>query len=472
MTGRMRSLDDRVTDVVDGLRTVAPLIGSTMPEGPEKEAADRLVNNTMTTLGTLFVPEAKKDILGNPKSWKRIQSGIAYYVRYFQYLMKKDPDKSAANVGDELAQAALEALHHNPPDEETELILRHPLLGIMVTHLSRAAENKDQSRFKRQYGGWFFDAQENLHDAKKALVALRERWEKRITTMVDNGDEQRLMRSFISDFTADAGAVLLSFTNIGCTLAMHAQEEDCAVYTPLTSFHVAEADIDRVREEIAALVELPIYQKHTDSVRDAGVHKNLARVPTYISVVDLVECTRFLADYLTDLARGMIKVQVHKQRTDDHQARIKLVPKNKRKFGDFHIRIDFDHHSTIAMDIGGVGLPAAMRYARQLGEDSKEHEMVMGYSSIVDDYGSIRHVADPRVTGLQTDTRRYVSVMLSTLEPEEKTALIVAGALGGSHNLVFPQHQAFTYHLQGNLNQREYKRQFKTIAGLAERVMK
>lgn len=461
MTEHTLQPQERVEAVFSGLRDIHELValGARTVPGEQWNQIDELINRNFVEVGAALLPEAAADIRADPDSWWRIQYGTSFFREHVKFLLARNPVHATDQMR-EIVAAALEALLRQPPDRETKLITQHPFIGTIVAHLSKAALEKD-ARFERPYGGWFSDVLDHVEHAQSALDRYMTRCIRRA--------HDPLMRAFLTDLKADLEDFLLACVHMGCSLAMHAQTENCAVFMPLTSYHVTREDVPSIEEEMENILALPVYQEHEKAVRAAGVHGNHVAVPTFMSVFDLKECTALLSMYVEKLAAGRMRIDVRPERSEESDARIKFVPID-RHFGDFNMRIDYDKYGDIALDIGGARCVDAMKYARALGEDSRDHAMVMRYSRIVDDDGAIVRMEDPRDLLQRGERYRYTSVMLSSLSAGARMALVAAGIITGGKELIFPQRDVFTYHLRGRLNKPEYRAHFAAIAREARGV--
>jgi hypothetical protein len=452
---------ERVEGVFTQLRDAHELvaIGNNTTELQKRQHIDALINQAYIEAGALMLPEAEADIRSYPESWREIQCATALFRKYFSFLLSKNGG-TATNQMREFTGVASEVLSRQPPDRETALITKHPFVGTIAAQLSKAAVENDP-RLERQYGEWLFDIFDHVEQSQSAL----DRYVSRVTGQ----SSDPLARQFLQDFKADMEDFLVACVHMGSSLAMHAQEEDCAVYMPLTSYHVPSEDASEVKREMSEILALPVYQEYKKNIQHAGVEKSQVNVPTFLSVYDVREFTSFLSSYLQKLAAGRMRIDVQPVRTAKSDPRIKFSPIDKQ-FGDFNMRIDYDRHGDIALDIGGAQYQDALQYARELGEDSRNHEMVMRYSSIVDKYGSLTKVERPNDLFQRGERYRYTSVMLSSLSASAKMALVAAGIIKAGQEIVFPYGDAFTYHLRGRLNTPEYRKNFASIAQTAKKT--
>ncbi len=441
--------------LVDDLRRVAET-GRTRPTDGAVPLArsriDRHINDTFVRAGALMLQDEALRLQNDPESWKRIQRGTYLYRTFCAQLFKEGQHNSLRAVHAELVQAA------TGTERFAGLIKDQPLIGGMVAYLSCLADTKDK-RIRRPFGGWFADVMRTVTDSQLSL----ERYAQRCTSKaVKESSETR----FIADLKHDINSFLVSCAHMACSFAMHAQKEDCAVFMPQTSYHVPPEDRETVRHDIRSICGYPVYRDFPRATGQSGVFDNEARVPTFMSVVDLQDFVHFFAAYLHELERGNVAID-SKQRMAGCEGRIRMRAKNRR-FGNFNLRVDYNRRGNIALDFSGMQLHHALDYARQLGKDSERHEMVMHYSSIVDANGLISAVENPQDLLQRGKRRRYVSVMMSSLPIDVKASLVAAGIIAAGKDIVFPYDEVFTYHLGGKLNTEDHRNNFNAIARRAQ----
>lgn len=416
------------------------------------DTLDTEINDTYVKAGICMMPEAEERLRRNKESWKLIAQGTKVFRDHMKFLLTRGAAESPNALYGNLIRTAAEAPAQQQEVFKMDIVRKHPFIGAVVAHLTKA-ESEGDPPVVRPYGGWFFSTLEHIGNAQAALDTYADRCRK-------NAKHNPLLVRFIDDLQADIEDFLLSCIHTACNFAMHAQEEDCAVYMPTTSYHATNSEIPRIERELQQILQMKIYQDFPPA--GAGVRGNQVHVPTYISVYDVFKLSEVLEEYMHELAAGKVRIEGHTQRTDEHEARIKFTPTEK-SFGNFNFRVDYDRRGKIGLDVGSAQLDDALLNARQLGHHSMHHEMVMKYNALLNACSELSKVADPRNLLQHGERHLYTSVMMSNIPRDAQLSLVSAASISAGKHILFPHGDVYTYHIRGRINKREYKENFEQI---------
>lgn len=400
---------------------------------------------------------------------------VRQYADYFSFLVNRNEGQDTTAVQrefegfDEMLRS--DNVSEVPIPYLQALHREHPLLAVTATHLLLEAESHE-SRLKRPTKVWFVEALKLASMAREKSDLFFENWEHALPK------QDTLSMAFLKDFNSEIQTFLAACVNMACCFAAHAQQEDCAVYTIDTPFNSPPEGFERssLQRKMRALLQSDLYATYSAKLLPSnGMASGIVRIPTYVSVVDVVDFLEFLRDFFVQLPQALQqRASNHHQRSyaeitshptekkGVHQARFALGMRGDT-FEGFNIRVDRDR-SRLTMDIGGIERAQALAYANEVAEEAREREMVMKYSQIVGQDGSLANVRDKRShmqIGMQEP---YVSVMRSTiLEPGERAALFAAAAMEVGMGTIFANGEHFSYHQRGRLNQEEYLKHFPSI---------
>ncbi len=322
--------------------------------------------------------------------------------------------------------------------------------------------------------GWYQDAIENLGIAQQHL----DEYISLLRSRIKNNETQ--VDSFLQNLQYDITSLNAGCLNLATICALHVQKEDCAVYTGTSPYNVKKHERQHVRNSMNELLSFPVYAQYNSELRSSsGMEDGIVNVPTYVSVIDIEEFIKlwkaFWEHALASLQPGTSK------RFLDHFVRPIATDREARIAWNFHpnnqqelnIRIDHEknapNHSVnhIAIDIGKVELQDALSYALEVGEKSTKQEVVMGYSSLLDNRGSHSYILDPSNPLPRHKEFYYPSVMKSRslTDINQKVALVASVILRQGKELGLFSGCTFGYHYRnGALDCDENRKNFEAIA--------
>lgn len=317
--------------------------------------------------------------------------------------------------------------------------------------------------------GWYTRTLDNLGQAHVDAYAYVDQ----IRNNAACSDER--VQSFLDalryDITSFHGACL----HLATIFAIHAQEQNCAVYTG-TSPHSFEGRSAAMKQRMQSLLSLPVYKQYNAPLQESGgVRGSVVHIPTYISAVDIEEFVKRWKE-LWKQAAISLDPQSYGASTIQHffrdtpsskgQARIQWsLPVGRQE--TFNVRIDHEHdRNRLTLDIGHVTADAALSYAEEVGKQSEKGEVVMGYSAILDSSGSHSHIADQQNPLPRGKEIYYPSVMKSVNVSgmNERMALIASAILDQAQGIGLFGGDTFGYHCRhGRIDEGKHQANFPSI---------
>ena len=379
---------------------------------------------------------------------------IKHYSGYFRRLLSERTPEAAEKFITEIQDLSQFLRQENSSESPLPLLRRisasHEFLALISAHLYGETE-----RIPVLIQGWFTDTLQRLNDIYEKMSEYFSQLHLRA------GPTQKLVPSFLDALRDEMEDLLIGAVNMAAIFALHAQEEDCAVYTGTTSYRSkGPAGIHAMNR----LFEYPLYQKYNSGMLEChGVHDDGLYIPTYVSAVDIEEFAKewsfFWQKMHTSITsnnpdRPRIVKIFHPHPTNDAQARIGFLLQGGRLDG-LNLRIDREvlsgTEAHLSIDIGQVKWHQAYKHAEDLGQRSQNSEIVMGYKEILNqrgDHAYLENLDDPYP---RTQEKYYPSVMRSSLlSIEQKMALIVSVIMRQGKDIGLFQGDVFGYHNRGS----------------------
>jgi hypothetical protein len=441
----------------------------------------RMIDSEYIRIGVALQNNGNKNNSGSIPCADQIQKCICTYERYFKFILERNrgTDKNTQREFTEIAESLMDG---GTEDYLKKLMTINPLVATTSGHLL-VESSEEQSRHVRKIERWFLETLEYAQAAHKHMSVALNYLDKRIGKNTINMSPED-MHTFLADFHGDISDFIAGCLHTACSLAAHAQEEDCAVYMPQTEYYIGRdpSVLGTWQQKMEQLLKHNIYTKFSKAIEGSGVQGTKVHIPTFISIIDVHEFLRFFSEFWEKLPNRLQKrftrnpkradIVCHPVATTLHQARIKIGLRGEG-YDDFNIRIDRDSKG-IALDIGGIHADKAYQYAQELGERSKYKELVMSYSRIVDKSGALVNFEDPDEKFPRGEPKQpYVSVMKSRiLTPGEKAGAVASAALKASQTILFKEETVHTYHLHGRLNKKNYRENFSTIVQIMDHLLR
>ncbi|MDA0375686.1 MAG: hypothetical protein O3A80_00035 [bacterium] len=338
-------------------------------------------------------------------------------------------------------------------------------LAILAAHMF-----SEESRLITQTCDWF---QETMHHLNSAHTHQYNFFD-----TVTNQLKDPLSIAFVGDWKTETEDLITATTSMATVFAIHAQEEDCALYFGETAHHLT-SNKRSAPQQISTLASSRLFtSKHALHFYQlsSAVRGNIAKIPTIISVLDIEEYAKILDTFWTALAakvtqknsRSGMRINFRPTRNRDGQARMSFEI-GSGAYKDFNIRIDLDEgggRKKVCIDTGRIKWQQALAYAEELADISNNKEVITGYKDTLSITGAHIHAEDPRVEFPQYDTKFYPSVFRSNAitEINEQCALATGIVMNHGKDLNLFQGEIFGYHnTSTNLNKPEYTEGFARI---------
>ena len=191
-----------------------------------------------------------------------------------------------------------------------------------------------------------------------------------------------------------------------------------------------------------------------------GVHGKEVDIPTYVSAVDIDEFVKLWKRFWQEAANSL----KNSMSGFHHFFRPQASPVGQARLvwslpisgnNPLNIRLDQEIKNPphLSLDIGKAEWQQAFNYAKEIGDKSLDTEVVMGYSSILNNDGDHAHVADPRNPLPRGREVYYPSVLKSqsVQDLNARMALIAGVILTQARSMGCFGKDTFGYHCRGGL---------------------
>jgi len=353
------------------------------------------------------------------------------------------------------------------------LIALNPLMGISTILLYKQSldqDRKDDTSEKGVMFGWFKNTVEKAVKTDKTVGSFFE------TVRSEGTGNESELTHFLSDWEKEIQLNIAECLNLASCMAIHIQNEDCAVLTSSLLVPLGGYDFRQAVQAVNDLAGHSVYKEYLGDISQWKQEpQNGVRIPAYTSVIDVKRAIeayeRFWGRALDGINAKDLKLQKHDDAVslllgnaatvfvrprENPRAEARIDIQGGQPYSGLSIRVDNERgRNRISADMGGAAFQDAIDYARHVARLSTNKNIVMNYKQMIDERGRL----------IGNDKIAYPSIMeFDSIDVGKKIALFLALAMQEGNAVGFRSGDFYLHHSREYVAKPEYYEHFATIA--------